>query len=141
MNMRRALTTIYFLLIATQVSAWEVRPIKDPINNELVTSASVTASGASLIVACTNGQPQPRLSLDQGIEPKNTIVSYRFDDGPTAQAAAVVSPDGRNLWPWPADYSAAAWKLKRVKRFRLNIGQTLFDFDLSKGASLPLIVC
>lgn len=140
-NMRRALVTICFLLVATRVSAWDIRSVKDPISNALVTGASVTATGASLIVACTNGQPQPRLSLDQGIEPKNTIVSYRFDDGPVKQGLASVSPDGHNLWPWPEDYSAAAWKLKRVKRFSLNIGQTHFDFDLSKGDGLPLIVC
>jgi hypothetical protein len=139
--MRRSLTTICFLLIAMPVSAWEIRSIKDPMTNELVTGASVTATGASLIVACTNGQPQPRLSLDQSIEPKNIIVTYRFDDGPVAQRMAIVSADGHDLWPWPSDYSAAVWKLRRFKRFRLNIDQASFDFDLSTGEQLPAFLC
>jgi hypothetical protein len=144
MNMRRLLTTICFLSFAMPASAWELRSIKDPATNELVKSASVTAIGASLVVACTNGQQQPRLRLDQTIEPKNTkntIVSYRFDDGAVTQHMAVVSADGHELWPWPSDYSAAVWKLRRVKRFRLDMGQTSFDFDLSTGDHLPAFLC
>jgi hypothetical protein len=141
MNMHRLLTTICFLLMAMPVSAWELRSIKDPATNELVKSASVTATGASLVVACTNGQQQPRLKLDQTIEPKNTIVSYRFDDAAVSQHMAVVSADGHELWPWPSDYSAAVWKLRRVKRFRLSVGQTSFDFDLSTGDHLPAFLC
>jgi hypothetical protein len=140
MNMRRSLITICFLLIAMPVSAWEIRSVKEPTTNELVMSASVSATGASLVVACTNGQPQPRLSLDQSIEPKNTIVSYRFDDGPVAQHMAMVSADGHDLWPWPSEYSAAVWKLRRVKRFRLSVGQASFDFDLSTGDQIPLFL-
>jgi hypothetical protein len=140
MNMRHSLT-ICFLLIAMPVSAWEIRSIKDPMTNEPVTGASVTATGASLVVACTNGQPQPRLSLDQSIEPKNIVVSYRFDDGAVAQRVAAVSPDGHDLWPWPSDFSAAVWKLRRAKRFRLNMGQASFDFDLSTGEQLPVFLC
>ena len=103
--------------------------------------ASVATTGASLVVACTNGQPQPRISLDQAIEPKNVAISYRFDDGVLAQRVAAVSAQGLDLWPWPTEYSAAAWKLRRAKRFRLNLGQTLFDFDLSTGDPLPLFLC
>jgi hypothetical protein len=141
MNMRRLLTTICFLSMAMPVSAWELRSIKDPVTNELVKSASVAATGASLVVACTNGQQQPWLSLARSIEPKNIMVTYRFDDGPVAQRMATVSADGHDLWPWPSDYSAAVWKLRRVKRFHLDMGQTSFDFDLSTGDHLPAFLC
>jgi hypothetical protein len=139
--MRRSFAIIFFLSTATPVSAWELHSIKDPVNNELVTRASVSTTGASLIVACTNGEPQPRLSLDQSVGLKEVAVSYRFDDGPVTRRMAMISPDGHELWPWPTDYSAAAWKLRRVKRFRLNVGETLFEFDLSTGDTLPLILC
>ncbi len=141
MNMRRLLTAICFLLIAMPASAWELRSVKDPATNELVKSASVTATGASLVVACTKGQQQPWLNLAQGIEPKNIMVTYRFDDGPVAQRMAVVTADGHDLWPWPSDYSAAVWKLRRVKHFHLDMGQTSFDFDLSTGDHLPAFLC
>jgi hypothetical protein len=139
--MLRSLTTICFLSMAMPVSAWELGSIKDPATNEPVKSASVTATGASLIVACSNGQQQPRLRLDQSIEAKNIIVSYRFDEGPLAQHMATVTADGHDLWPWPSDYSAAVWKLRRVKRFRLNMGQASFDFDLTTGDHLPAFLC
>jgi hypothetical protein len=141
MNMRRLLTAICFLSMSMPVSAWELGSVKDPATNELVKSASVTAAGATLVVACTNGQQQPRLRLDQTIEPKNIIVSYRFDDGAVTQHMAAVSADGHELWPWPSDYSAAVWKLRRVKRFRLDMGRTSFDFDVSTGDQLPAFLC
>jgi hypothetical protein len=140
-NMRYSVATLIIISTATPVSAWDIHPVKDPVSNEAVPSASVATTGASLVVACTNGQPQPRLRLDQAIETSNVAISYRFDDGVLAQRVASVSPQGLDLWPWTADYSAAAWRLRRAKRFRLILNQTTFDFDLSTGDQLPLFLC
>jgi hypothetical protein len=139
--MRYSVAILLIISTAAPVSAWDLHLIRDPISNEPVPSASVATTGASLIVACTNGQPQPRLRFDQAIEPNNVAVTYRFDDGVLAQREASVSPQGIDLWPWTADYSAAVWRLRRARRFRLNLGQTMFDFDLSTGDQLPLFLC
>jgi hypothetical protein len=138
--MRAWLVTIVFLT-ATKASAWTISTAYDPVTDELINSASVSTVGASLVVACRNGQPEPRLRLDQNLVATEIVVSYRFDDGPITPRMAAISPDGQYLWPWRADASAAIWKLRRGKRFRLSVGDASFDFDLTTSDQLPVILC
>lgn len=71
----------------------------------------------------------------------DVVISYRFDDGPITPRIASISLDGQYLWPWRVDASAAIWKLRRSKRFRLSVGDASFDFDLTTSDQLPVILC
>jgi hypothetical protein len=129
------------LVVATPALAWDVSAVKDPMTDKSATVASVTGRGASLSVTCTDGEPEIELKLDQRIAEKNVSITYRFDDGSEVRRTATVSRDGYGVRPWPTESSAAVWRLKRAKRLRLVVNGAPFDFDLSTGASLPMLLC
>jgi hypothetical protein len=133
---------ICLLLTATPATAWNVSQERDRLTDKTLTWASVTDQGATLLAGCLNGQPQPRLVWDRRIGWGTVGVSYRFDDGPVVPRMAMISSDGATLYPWIADHASAWAKLKAGKRLRVQLGQTLYDFDLTQGgAPLPLVRC
>ncbi|WP_213287605.1 hypothetical protein [Bradyrhizobium sp. sGM-13] len=138
------LLALCLVLIVTPATAWTVTTEKDRLTDKTLTWARVTDQGATLLMGCLNGEPQPRLTWPGrvGFGQQSVGISYRFDDGPVVPRFATFGGDGASIYPWVADHADAWKKLKNGKRLRVQIGPHLFDFDLRQGGQdLPTVRC
>jgi hypothetical protein len=122
----------------TTASAWTIERTKDPMTDRTNIWASVTDKGATLLVGCLNGQVEARLTWPDRIGYGSQLgLSYRVDKGEVVPRFAMLTQDGRTLYPW----AGVDW-LRPAKRLRVQIDRTVFDFDLVKGApEIPAIRC
>lgn len=141
----RALVLALAVVPVSQAAAWDVRQARDAMTDRMETSASVTSGGATearLVVACMNGQAMPRLSFGQRIGLGDIGVTYRLDSGAVVQRMAMLSQDGRDLWPWLGDAPNVTMRMRAAKRVRVSVaGGEVYDFDLTRGDSLPQLQC
>jgi hypothetical protein len=141
----RTLLTIAAILLSSVASAnsWHVDRHVDKMTDRTETAALVIAGDATLYVSCVNGQPQPRVRWDKRIGYGDLGVTYRFDAGEVVPRMAMLSQNGKDLWPWLGDPAGAIAKLRAGKRVRVQVtGGPVLDFDLGQGGQgLPDIRC
>lgn len=65
--------------------------------------ASARSGDATLLVGCLNGEAQARLTWEKSVGFGRVGVSYRLNGGPVVPRFALVSQDGRTLYPWTGE--------------------------------------
>jgi hypothetical protein len=127
----RLLIAATFLVIACGAAdAWEVGTASDPASERVFAFARTPAKelfGATLYVGCRKGVATAELDFsDLATFQRRVGLSYRFDDGPAVVQFAVVSNDGKRVYP--------AWSLaqiRRAKRLQVKVLGAALEFDLS----------
>lgn len=125
----------------TNAAAWTLGHFKDRLTDRQETYATVSSGQGTLYVGCMNGKVFPRLKFPQRIGVFKIGTTYRFDQESPVMRFGHLSQDGRSVWLWLLDGPAAAAKMRRAKRLRVQIGRDVLDFDLSSGERLPEIRC
>ncbi|WP_445215752.1 hypothetical protein ACKWRH_25385 [Bradyrhizobium sp. Pa8] len=129
-----------FALLATPASAWTVTHERDRLTDRELTWASAQSGGATLLVGCLNGHVQPRLVWTERVGFGNGIgVSWRLDNGPVVMTTgALFSQDGQTLYAWPGTLESQVISgLRKGKRLRVQLGDAVLDFDLTRGVGWP----
>lgn len=145
---RRARMRLAFLIPAVIVfispasAEWQVRTYIDPMTDRSATVATLpaVAGQGTLRVACLNGRQTPEISFPTQVSFLRIKTEHRFDDDPVVRRTASVSRDGRELWLWSGDPAAAAKRLARAKRLRVQIfpvgaPEAFVDFDTTGADS------
>ena len=131
--MRISAITICLALTLAPSKAWHVERSKDRMTDKTVTWASARSDDATLLVGCLNGRVAPRLTWARRIGFGTIGVTWRADSGPVVPRMAMVSDDGKTLYPWLTDGA----EVIRAKRVRVQIGSAFYDFDTTAGEPLP----
>ncbi|PPQ42108.1 hypothetical protein CKO39_18130 [Rhodopseudomonas palustris] len=127
---------IFAIGIQSTASAWHLSSYRDKMSDRRETSALVIDGDATLYVGCMNGQPQARLRWLQRIGYGSDLgITYRFGQGPIVPRTAMLSQDGKDIWPWLGDPGEAIASLRNTNRLRVQIRGTVLDFDLTQGGS------
>lgn len=134
MKINFACVCIYIVTLAAPASAWEVTRERDRMTDKTLTWAASRTSNATLLVGCLNGAVAPRLTWPARIGVGSVGISYRVDDGPVIPRMAMLSQDGKVLYPWIA---SGGPEVMRARRLRVSIGGEVYDFDLVKGEKMP----
>lgn len=145
---RRARMRLAFLIpavivfISSASAEWQVRTYIDPMTDRSATVATLpaVAGQGTLRVACLNGRQTPEISFPTQVSFLRIKTEHRFDDDPVVRRTASVSRDGRELWLWSGDPAAAAKRLARAKRLRVQIfpvgaPEAFVDFDTTGADS------
>ena len=141
---------LVFLMLAVMVfvspasAEWQVRTYIDPMTDRTETIATLSAvvGQGTLRVACLNGRLTPEISFPTQVSFLRINTKHRFDDETVVTRTVPVSRDGRELWLWSGDPAAAAKRLAKASRLRVQIfpvgaPEAFVDFDTT-GADKAL---
>lgn len=143
--MRLAFLVAAVIALVSPASAeWQVKTYIDPMTDRTTTVATLPAvvGEGTLRVACLNGRQTPEISFPTQVSFLRVKTEHRFDDDPVVPRTAPMSRDGRELWLWSADPTAAVRRLAKAMRLRVRIfpvgaAAAFVDFDTT-GADKAL---
>jgi len=130
--------------VSPALAEWQVSTYIDPMTDRttIVATLPAVAGQGTLRVACLNGRQTPEISFPTQVSFLRIKTEHRFDDDPIVARIAPVSRDGRELGLWVGDPVAAAKRLAKAKRLRVQIfpvgtPAAFVDFDTT-GADKAL---
>jgi hypothetical protein len=136
------LVPVVIVFISPASAEWQVRTYIDPMTDRSATVATLpaVAGQGTLRVACLNGRKTPEISFPTQVSFLRIKTEHRFDDDPVVRRTASVSRDGRELLLWSGDPAAAANRLAKAKRLRVQIfpvgaPEAFVDFDTTGADS------
>jgi hypothetical protein len=140
--MRLAFLVPAVILVSPASAEWQVRTYIDPMTDRTATVATLLALAGqgTLRVACLNGRQTPEISFPTQVSFLRIKTEHRFDDDPVVARTAPVSRDGREVLLWSGDPVAAAKRLAKAKRLRVQIfpvgaPAAFVDFDTTGADS------